>query len=254
VEHALEVLARLRSRWPELRLSVVGEGWWDDELRACAERLGVTDVVDFHGFVDEQAKHEELARAWVHLCPSVKEGWGLVVSEAGHHEVPTVGYRAAGGLRESVLDGRTGLLVDDLDELTAAVERLLADGSTRAAMGRAAARHAAAFGWSASLRDFAGVLAVAVGESAPLAVDQDVDRLVALLELLHGGAVGVHGGRDTRDRRGSDGDTARAGQQQNEQGLHPGTLFRGERRRSVTVEGNVVIHNPAPTTVSSAQA
>jgi glycosyltransferase involved in cell wall biosynthesis len=253
VEHALEVLARLRNRWPELRLSVVGEGWWDDPLRAGAERLGVTDLVDFHGFVDEQAKHEELARAWVHLCPSVKEGWGLVVSEAGHHEVPTVGYRAAGGLRESVLDGRTGLLVDDLDELTAAVERLLADESTRRAMGRAAARHAATFSWPASLRDFAGVLAAAVGESAPLAVDEDVDRLVALLELLHGGGVGVDGGRDPRDRCGAHGDTARAGQQQNDQGLHPGTLFRGERRRSVTVEGNVVIHNPAPTTVSSAQ-
>src|SRR5687768_5263331 len=115
VEHALEVTARLRDRWPGLRLSVVGEGWWEDELRAAADRLGVTDVVDFLGFVDEQAKHEELARAWVHLCPSVKEGWGLVVSEAGHHEVPTVGYRSAGGLRESVLDGRSGLLVDDLD-------------------------------------------------------------------------------------------------------------------------------------------
>ena len=50
--------------------------------------LGVTDVVDFHGHVDEQAKHEELARAWVHLCPSVKEGWGLVVTEAGVHRPP----------------------------------------------------------------------------------------------------------------------------------------------------------------------
>jgi hypothetical protein len=253
VEHALEVIARLRNRWPELRLSVVGEGWWEDELRAAAEGLGVTDVVDFHGFVDEQAKHEELARAWVHLCPSVKEGWGLVVSEAGHHEVPTVGYRSAGGLRESVLDRRTGVLVDDVDELTAAVELLLSDASTRQQMGRAAARHAAAFTWSASLRGFAGVLAAAVGESAR-AVDQDVDRLVLLLEVLHRGAVGIDGRGDAGDRDGSHRGTARAGQQENEEGLHPGTLFRGERRRSVTVEGNVVIHNPAPTTVTSAQA
>jgi glycosyltransferase involved in cell wall biosynthesis len=252
VEHALEVMARLRHRWPELRLSVVGDGWWDDELRASAERLGVTDVVDFHGFVDEQAKHEELARSWVHLCPSVKEGWGLVVSEAGHHGVPTVGYRSAGGLRESVLDGRSGLLVENLDELTAAVERLLADEPGRRAMGRAAARHAAAFTWPASLRSFAGVLSAAVRESA-VAVDQDVDRLAALLELLDGGGVGVDGGRDAGHRDGSDRGTTRAGQEQDEQGLHSGTLFRGERRRSVTVEGNTVIHNAAPTTVSSAQ-
>jgi glycosyltransferase involved in cell wall biosynthesis len=253
VEHALEVMARLRHRWPTLRLSVVGEGWWEDELRAAAERLGVTDVVDFHGFVGEQDKHEELARAWVHLCPSVKEGWGLVVSEAGHHEVPTVGYRAAGGLRESVLDGRTGLLVEDLDELTAAVERLLADGPTREDMGRAAAAHAAGYTWPASLSGLARVLSAAIGGSA-LAVDQDLDRCIALLALLDRGAVGVEGGGDAGHRDGSDGSAPGEGQHQRDEGLHSGTLFRGGRRRSVTVEGNVVIHNIAPTTVSSAKA
>ena len=108
--------------------------------------------MDFTGHVDEQTKHEELARAWVHLCPSVKEGWGLVVTEAGSHRVPTVGYRSAGGLRESVVDGRTGVLVDDLDEMTEAVDRLLADERRRLAMGEAAARHAASFSWPASVQ------------------------------------------------------------------------------------------------------
>ena len=121
--------------------------------------------MDFTGHVDEQTKHEELARAWVHLCPSVKEGWGLVVTEAGSHRVPTVGYRSAGGLRESVVDGRTGVLVDDLDEMTEAVDRLLADENRRLAMGEAAARHAAAFSWPASVRGFAAVLASAVREA-----------------------------------------------------------------------------------------
>src|SRR5688500_6546453 len=167
VEHAIEVVARLRDRWPGLRLSVVGEGWWDTELRARAAALGVSDLVDFTGHVDEQTKHEELARAWVHLCPSVKEGWGLVVTEAGSHRVPTVGYRSAGGLRESVLDGLTGVLVDDLDEMTEAVDRLLNDESRRLAMGDAAARHAAMFSWPASIRRFGAVLASAVRESAP---------------------------------------------------------------------------------------
>ncbi|TFV45975.1 glycosyltransferase family 1 protein [Blastococcus sp. TF02A-35] len=251
VEHALEVVARLRDRWPGLRLSVVGEGWWEDELRASAERSGVTDLVDFEGFVDEQAKHELLAGAWVHLCPSVKEGWGLVVSEAGHHEVPTVGYRSAGGLRESVVDGRTGVLVDDLDEMTAAVEGLLSDRAARTEMGREAARHAATFTWSASLRGFAGVLVAALRGSA-LAVDEDVDRVAALLELLDGGAVGVDGSGDAGDGDGADRNATGAGQEQEKQGLHPGILFRGKRRRSATVEGNFVIHNPDTAAVSSA--
>ncbi len=178
VEHALEVLARLGDRWPDLRLTVIGDGWCEDELRAEADRLGVSDRVTFAGFVDEQTKHEHLAAAWVHLVPSVKEGWGLVVNEAGAHGVPTVGYRSSGGLGESVVDGVTGVLVDDLDELTAATAQLLDHDATREAMGRAAARHAASFVWPQTVRSFAAVLAGAARDSAA-----DADPELALGDL-----------------------------------------------------------------------
>jgi glycosyltransferase involved in cell wall biosynthesis len=181
VEHALHVLAQLSDRWPELTLAVVGEGWWEDELRAEAERLGVADRVEFTGYVDERTKHEQLAAAWVHLCPSVKEGWGMVVVEAGSHQVPTVGYRSSGGLQESVVDGVSGVLVDDLDEMTAAVAGLLADAPARLTMGEAAARHAATFEWPASVASFAAVLAQALRDRArsPLS-DGDRDLLASL--------------------------------------------------------------------------
>ncbi|MGY1849243.1 MULTISPECIES: glycosyltransferase family 4 protein [unclassified Blastococcus] len=251
VEHALEVVARLRPRWPDLRLSVIGEGWWGDELRAAAERLGVRELVDFHGYLDEQVKHEELARAWVHLCPSVKEGWGLVVTEAGAHRVPTVGYRSAGGLRESVVDGRTGVLVDDLDEMVEAVERLLAGEATRRRMGEAAARHAAGYSWDASVKGFADVLsaAVAVRRSAR-AVVEDVDLLAGLLE----GVVGVDRGGDTGN--GGDGETGPAteGDHDGDEGLHRGARFRRSRRRPVTLDVPAKIHNSEPTQTPSATA
>jgi glycosyltransferase involved in cell wall biosynthesis len=188
VEHALEVLARLGDRFPGLSLDVVGEGWWEEQLRTEAERLGVSDRVRFVGFVDEQAKHEYLAAAWVHLCPSVKEGWGIVVIEAGSHGVPTVGYHSSGGLQESVVDGVSGLLVDDLDGMTAAVERLLEDDAARSAMGEAAIRHAAGFEWPASVAAFAGVLARSVRGSRR-GHREDTRDLVALLERV---ADGTH--------------------------------------------------------------
>ncbi len=188
VEHALEVLARLSARWPDLTLDVVGEGWWDEELRAEAERLGVADRVEFAGFVDEAAKHEHLAAAWLHVCPSVKEGWGIVVVEAGSHGVPTVGYHSSGGLQESVVDGVSGLLVDDLDGMTAAVARLLEDDETRTAMGQAAMRHAASFEWPASVATFAGVLARSLRTSSRAAARKDGADLVTLLERIETGA------------------------------------------------------------------
>ena len=251
VEHALEVVARLRPRWPGLRLSVVGEGWWDGELRDHAERLGVSGIVDFHGYLDEPAKHEELARSWVHLCPSVKEGWGLVVTEAGAHRVPTVGYRSAGGLRESVVDGRTGVLVDGLDEMTEAVDRLLADPAMRRRMGAAAAAHAAAYSWPASIGRFAGVLSAAVRGSAPGAVVQDVDRtLVALLDRV----VGIHRRLHAQDGGDPERRSTAESDENSDESLHAGTHFLRGWRRSVTVEGNVVAHNTAPTIEQSAHA
>lgn len=250
VEHAVDVLARLQDRWPGLRLSIVGEGWWAGELRARAETLGVAHLVEFHGFLDEQAKHEELARAWVQLCPSVKEGWGLVVTEAGGHRVPTVGYRSAGGLRESIIDGRTGVLVDDLEEMTEAVDRLLADGPARLRMGEAAARHGAAYSWAASVRGFAGVLSAAVRGSAAVPVLQDVDRLlVALLDrVLADRGLDADDGSDPERRP-----TAKSDEHSDES-LHSVTRFRRGRRRSVTVEAPLMIHNTAPSTTPSAQA
>ncbi len=191
VEHSLEILARLSDRWPDLTLAVVGEGWWEDTLRAQAERLGVADRVEFLGFLDETGKHEQLAAAWVFVCPSIKEGWGMVVIEAGGHGVPTVGYHSSGGLQESVLDGVSGLLVDDLDQMTDAVARLLEDPDARRTMGQAAVEHAATFEWSASVREFAGVLARSARESARPAVREDTADLVARLERIQHGAGDV---------------------------------------------------------------
>lgn len=187
VEHSLEILARLSDRWPDLTLAVVGEGWWEDTLRAEAERLGVAERVEFLGFLDETAKHEQLAAAWVFVCPSIKEGWGMVVIEAGGHGVPTVGYHSSGGLQESVVDGVSGLLVDDLDQMTDAVAQLLQDDEARRAMGEAAMKHAATFEWSASVRDFAGVLARSVRESSRSSVREDATDLVAKLEEIQHG-------------------------------------------------------------------
>lgn len=154
IEHAVETVARLHRRWPDLRLEIIGRGPSAEPLAAYAAALGVADRVTIHGWVDEQEKHEILARSWVHLCPSVKEGWGIVVMEAGAHGVPTVAYHAAGGVGESVLNGKTGLLADDLDEFVTAVESLLKCGLMRTGLGEASREYVAGFEWEHSVRSF----------------------------------------------------------------------------------------------------
>ena len=107
IEDALQAVAVLRLRVPEMHLDVVGGGWWHDRLVARAAELGISDCVTFHGHVDEMTKHCVVQRSWVHVLPSRKEGWGLAVIEAAQHGVPTVGYRSAGGLNDSIVDGQS---------------------------------------------------------------------------------------------------------------------------------------------------
>ncbi len=147
IEDALAATAALCDRFPGLHLDIVGGGWWDEKLRERAAELGIVDYVTFHGHVSEKRKHELLARAWLHVLPSRKEGWGLAVIEAAQHGVPTIGYRSSRGLTDSIIDGVTGLLVGDAGELVDAVEALLADSETRTVLGQKARVRAQEFSW-----------------------------------------------------------------------------------------------------------
>jgi glycosyltransferase involved in cell wall biosynthesis len=150
IEDALDAVARLRPDLPDLHLDVVGGGWWEDRLVGHADLLGVSDAVTFHGHVDEISKHQLLQRSWVHLLPSCKEGWGLAVTEAAQHAVPTIGYRSSGGLTDSIVDGVTGLLVDDKHELVARLEQLLGDDVLREQLGVKAQLRSGEFSWRQS--------------------------------------------------------------------------------------------------------
>ncbi len=167
VELALETVARLRPRHPGIVLHVVGHGYWHDELVAAADRLGVSDAVRFHGFVDEDVKNSLVASSWVNLLPSLKEGWGLAIIEAAALGVPSIAFREASGTNESVVDRETGFLVDHVDGLVAATELLLLDPVQRKELGEAARAFAEGFSWVATGAHVEAVLDALVSGSVP---------------------------------------------------------------------------------------
>ena len=164
VEWAMDAVATLRPDHPGLRLIVVGDGWWSERLREYAHHRGVSDAVEFTGFVDDDTKKQLLARSWLAVMPSVKEGWGLVVCEAGIEGTPTVAFATGGGVTESIEDGVSGVLVteESSEAFTAAVAALLADPAGLSRMGAAAAVHASRFSWATTVREFETLLAAAV--------------------------------------------------------------------------------------------
>lgn len=159
VEHAVDAVLALRDEFPDITLHVVGNGWWEATLHEYAAAHHAEGTVIFEGHVDEVRKSEIYERSWVLALPSLKEGWGLVVGEAGMHGTPAVAYRSAGGTRESIADGDSGILVDTPEEFTRALRTLVTDHALREDLASGARRMSHQFTWGHGQESFAHVVA-----------------------------------------------------------------------------------------------
>lgn len=114
-------------------------------------RSGMLTTTAYEGGLRRTELAERMRAADLVLVPSHSETFGLVALEAAASEVPVIA-RAAGGLREAVLDGRTGVLIDGGDpaEWAREIDRLLGDPDLSASMGHAAREHALTRNWRAS--------------------------------------------------------------------------------------------------------
>ena len=175
VEHAIDAALSLRDELPDLRVHVVGSGWWEAELHRYAADRGAGETVVFEGHVDEVRKHEVYEQAWVLALPSLKEGWGLVVGEAGMHRTPTVAYRSAGGTRESIAHDRSGLLVDEPRELVDALRSVLTDAELRERLGDGSLEMSHRFTWEHAQESFAHVVAAVLRGERVDAQDPDAE-------------------------------------------------------------------------------
>lgn len=95
-DHAVEAFRRLRAQMPEARLVLIGSGPMSKRLARQAPP-GVT----LAGRCSAAERQRLVAAAHALLVTSVREGWGLVVSEAAAVGTPTAGYDVS-GLRDSI--------------------------------------------------------------------------------------------------------------------------------------------------------
>lgn len=93
VRDAVQAWARVRNAVPGARLVMVGTGPEREPAAALAERIGISDAIEWRGFVSEAEKRRILADSRVLLAPSYEEGWGIAVCEALASGVPVVAYR-----------------------------------------------------------------------------------------------------------------------------------------------------------------
>jgi glycosyltransferase involved in cell wall biosynthesis len=139
-------LAAARRAVPALRAVVVGEGYERPRLEALRHALGADGWLELPGHVDDAALVELYRAAWLVASSSLREGWGMTLTEAAACATPAVATDIAGH-RDAVVDGETGLLVA-ADGLGDAIAALLLDDERRERLGAAARTHAARLTWA----------------------------------------------------------------------------------------------------------
>jgi glycosyltransferase involved in cell wall biosynthesis len=133
---------------------MVGEGYLKENLVAQAP-LGVR----FFGKLTEEEKFDLLTRAHIIIVPGVREGWGLVVTEANATGTPAVAYDVA-GLKDSVRNNVTGVLVPfgDIERLSEEIIILLENDGLRKNLASKALEWSRHFSWDHTAREFMNII------------------------------------------------------------------------------------------------
>jgi glycogen(starch) synthase len=146
---ALDALPGVIERVGAVRFLVAGSGTHEGELRAQAQRLGLSEHGVFLGWIGDDALHSLYRIADLCVVPSIYEPFGLVALEAMASGCPCI-VADTGGLREVVPSGeRVGLRFNggDAEHLGVMIERLLIDGELRDRLVTEASEHVLRFDW-----------------------------------------------------------------------------------------------------------
>ena len=155
VDVAIKSFARILIEHQDAVLSIVGTGESHPKLKKLVSKLGIEESVRFLGKVTEDHKNQLLKESWVVVQPSQMEGWGITVIEANANRTPVIASRV-NGLKDSVIDGQTGVLVDakNIDQLAQAMKKLIEDGKYREMLSENAVAWSKNFDWDKSASDF----------------------------------------------------------------------------------------------------
>jgi glycogen(starch) synthase len=143
------VIERVGAAGGRVRFLVAGSGTHENELRAQAQRLGLSEHGVFLGWIGDDALHSLYRIADLCVVPSLYEPFGLVALEAMASGCPCI-VADTGGLREVVPPGeRVGLRFNggDAEHLGVMIERLLVDADLRERLVTQASEHVLRFDW-----------------------------------------------------------------------------------------------------------
>ena len=151
----IEAFKLVKEKIPDAILLIAGDGYIREELE---KKAG--DGVEFLGHVSENEKINLLSKAWVLVNPSIREGWGINIIEANACGTPCIAFDVH-GLRDSIVDGKTGLIVKDtssVKSLGKTIVEFIQNSKLRKEFNYNALEWSAKFTWDRSAKEFLNIL------------------------------------------------------------------------------------------------
>ncbi len=146
-DRLIRAVAAARRDAPDLELRVVGTGPDRTDLEALVRELGAEAFIHFAGRVSDEQLVETYRSAWAVASTSVREGWGMTLTEAAACGTPAVATRIAGHV-DAIAEGRSGLLAGSDEEFTRHLVRIATEPDLRAQLHDGALAHAGTFTWT----------------------------------------------------------------------------------------------------------
>lgn len=168
IDIAVEAVARIRKDYPEVRLWIIGkkdQKYVDKNLMPICNKSQLKwqeassdfpegDIVSW-GYVSEQKKLELLSRSWALLFPSVREGWGIPITEAGCVGTPCIAFDSP-GIRDAVDYGKAGYLCTEntIDGLAQQMRKVISDKKVYNSKRKKAYQYSSQFQWEGIGKEF----------------------------------------------------------------------------------------------------
>lgn len=156
-DRLIRAVVNARQSTPDLRLVLVGTGPDRTELEQLVESLGATDYITFAGRVGDDELVDLYRSAWMVASSSVREGWGMTLTEAAACATPAVVTRIAGHV-DAVAEGKSGLLANDEQELAQLIARVANDKALQSQLSAGALDHAKQFTWANTASEILEIL------------------------------------------------------------------------------------------------
>ena len=149
-EDAIEIFIKIKEKISNAQLWIIGRG--PDEKKLQQKAAGI-DGITFWGWVDEGRKIELLRKAHILLVPGAREGFGINVIEAASAGTPSVGYNVH-GLRDAIIHGETGFLVNNMNEAASAVIEIFSKNDFYQKISQNCLNYARDFDWDKRAEEF----------------------------------------------------------------------------------------------------